>query len=119
MKVGVVRNESKSINFLLTMGGENVAVVFDNPMGVYFAGQTVRGEVRVSVTQQQPFESIHIVCDGTAKVHFTRQQTQIIHHHGRNGHHRTTTRTYTENYYAEENYFHQRIPLFQTGCLEI
>ena len=87
VKVGVVRSESKSINFFLTMGGENVAVVLDNPMGVYFAGQTVRGEVRVSVTQQQPFESIHIVCDGTAKVHFTRQQTQTIHHHGRNGHH--------------------------------
>jgi len=96
---GVVRSESESINFLLTMGGENVAVVFDNPMGVYFAGQTVRGEVRVSVTQQQPFDSIDIVCDGTAKVHFTR----------------SGAKNRTNHYRAEENYFHQRIPLFQTG----
>merc|ERR1712136_124709 len=42
---------------------------------------------------------IDIVCDGTAKVHFTR----------------SGAKNRTNHYRAEENYFHQRIPLFQTG----
>jgi len=91
-----------------------VNVSFDRPQAAYFAGQTVRGSIVVRVLKPQTIDGIYIVCNGKAKVHFTRQHTRTVHTR-RNGQSHSHTETRTVHYRAREDYFNQRINLVQIG----
>jgi len=88
----------------LKMKVEAVNVSFDRPQAAYFSGQTVGGSITVNVSEALIIESVYIVCDGTAKVHFTRRRTGV-----------SQRRNRVQHYRAEENYFHQRIQLTPIG----
>ena len=103
----VILGGLRCIRFTLKMKVEAVNVSFDRPQAAYFSGQTVGGSITVNVSEALIIESVYIVCDGTAKVHFTRRRTGVSQRRNRVQHCR-----------AEENYFHQRIQLTPIGRIE-
>ena len=80
------------------MGLENVTVVFDNSLGLYLPGQTVRGNDLVQISNPQEIKSVYIVSDATDKVHFKKEILDNTFH-----------------YFESTNHFHQRIHLYPTG----
>ena len=57
------------------MGIENFVVRFDNPSGVYYAGQVVSGNVQFVVTKPYKSDGVFIRYMGRADVHWTESRT--------------------------------------------
>ena len=57
------------------MGIENLIVRFDNPSGVYYAGQTVSGVVQFLTTKSYQSDGVFIKYIGRADVHWTETKT--------------------------------------------
>ena len=57
------------------MGIENLALTFDNPAGVYYAGQVVSGTVRFAVNQIYKSNGIFVKFTGMGEVHWTEQHS--------------------------------------------
>ena len=57
------------------MGIENLVVRFDDPSGVFYAGQTVSGVVQFQTTQPYQSDGVFIKFVGRADVHWTETKT--------------------------------------------
>jgi|ERR1712071_70934 len=81
------------------MGVENFSVILDNPIGVFFPGQTVTGKVQLWIKEPKTFQGIYIDCKGYGHAHFTVSRAG------------NRNRGNQEHCRAHENYFDQRIQL--------
>ena len=57
------------------MGIENLIVRFDDPSGVFYAGQTISGVVQFQTTQPYQSDGVFIKFLGRADVHWTERQS--------------------------------------------
>ena len=57
------------------MGIENLVVRFDDPSGIFYAGQTISGVVQFQTTQLYQSGGVFIKFIGRADVHWTERQT--------------------------------------------
>ncbi|KAK8401098.1 hypothetical protein O3P69_002692 [Scylla paramamosain] len=78
-----------------------IAVVFDNPSAVFFTGQNITGDVRVTCDKPKKCRGIEVEFKGYAKVHWTERKTT-----GTGDDRKTETHHYTsqEKYY-DMNYW--------------
>ena len=58
------------------MGIENLALTFDNPAGVFYAGQVVSGTVRFVFTKTYESDGVFVKFSGMSEVHWTEQTTR-------------------------------------------
>ena len=65
----VLTNQPYSIAHF--MGIENLVVRFDDPSGVFYAGQTISGVVQFHTTQPYQSDGVFIKFIGRADVHWT------------------------------------------------
>ena len=61
-------NQHHTLNF--SMGIENLVVRFDNPAGVFYAGQCISGVVEFTSTEPYESDGVFIKYSGQADVHW-------------------------------------------------
>jgi hypothetical protein len=57
------------------MGIDNLNITFDNPSGVFYAGQVVSGRIQFVVTKPYESDGAFVKFVGMAEVHWTERHT--------------------------------------------
>eukprot|EP00092_Neocalanus_flemingeri_P038523 GFUD01041941.1.p1 GENE.GFUD01041941.1~~GFUD01041941.1.p1 ORF type:complete len:441 (+),score=97.82 GFUD01041941.1:135-1457(+) len=96
------------------MGLVDFQIIFDNPMKVYFSGQTISGRVLVNLSEHKKMARIKVQLVGRGEVHWTESRRE----HRRDSRGETFDEEIHDHYRSTESYLDQEAVVYHGPSLQ-